>query len=57
MRGFDLVNPLSFLLKRVLSSAVEHRIADPQVTGSIPVVPFLLVFRNHNAGLTPRLFS
>ena len=23
----------------VLSSAVEHRIADPQVTGSIPVVP------------------
>ena len=24
----------------VLSSAVEHRIADPQVTGSIPVVPF-----------------
>ena len=26
----------------VLSSAVEHRIADPQVTGSIPVVPSIL---------------
>ena len=23
----------------VFSSAVEHRIADPQVTGSIPVIP------------------
>ena len=28
------------LVMWVLSSAVEHRIADPQVTGSIPVVPF-----------------
>ena len=26
---------------RVHSSAVEHWIADPMVTGSIPVVPFL----------------
>ena len=25
---------------RVLSSAVEHRIADPAVAGSIPAVPF-----------------
>ena len=26
--------------RRVLSSVVEHGIADPAVTGSIPVVPF-----------------
>ena len=28
--------------KRVLSSVVEHRIADPVVTGSNPVVPLYL---------------
>ena len=33
--------PASVPVRRVHSSAVEHWIADPMVTGSIPVVPFL----------------
>ena len=31
---------LPHAVSRALSSAVERRIADPEVTGSIPVVPF-----------------
>ena len=34
---------------RALSSAVERRIADPEVTGSIPVVPFKNPWRNGSA--------
>ena len=37
---------------RVLSSAVEHGIADPAATGSIPVVP--LPFLSPRAGLKIR---
>ena len=33
------------LCKWVHSSAVEHGIADPAVTGSIPVAPFLCCFQ------------
>ena len=37
------VAPVRFrVAARALSSAVERRIADPEVTGSIPVVPFSL---------------
>ena len=34
--GFDFCTPISW----VLSSAVEHGIADPAVAGSIPAAPF-----------------
>ena len=36
LQGFDFCTTTS----RVLSSAVEHRIADPAVAGSIPAAPF-----------------
>ena len=32
------------LVRRAFSSAVERRIADPEVTGSIPVTPFVYFF-------------
>ena len=35
---------LPHAVSRALSSAVERRIADPEVTGSIPVVPFCSFF-------------
>ena len=39
------VAPVRFrVVARALSSAVERRIADPEVTGSIPVTPFTFFY-------------